>query len=620
VLRERFGAAVPEALLPAEAFHPYPRAGERAAWEALAPALREGLVAAGEEAAARPWPALSATGFLDYRRTGDRARYEALHHGRREILAALVLAECAEGRGRFLDPVADAVWSLCEESFWGVPAHNDAEDPLPDVERPIFDLFAGETGALLAWTDYLLGAELARVSARLRARLRAELDRRLLTPFLTRDDFWWMGLRGGRVNNWNPWCVSNALAVALAVPWPEPRRVAAVQKALLCLDRFLDPHPRDGGCDEGPSYWDRAAGSLFDGLELLRLASGGRLDAFDEPLVAEMGRFLYRVHIADDWFVAFADSPARVSISADLVHRFGERVGDPDLAALGAWAHGRRQDRRPRGSLGRALPAVFHWADLEQAAEGAAPPYPAGAWLPEVQVLVARERAGSPQGLFLAAKGGHNGESHNHNDVGTFLVYLDGCPAVVDAGVGTYTAQTFGPDRYLLWTMRSAYHNVPQVRGVEQRAGPAFAARAVEGGLGPDGAALHLELAQAYPAEAGIATWRRAVRLRRRGREGAVVEVEDAFRLEAPTEDVRLHLLVAGEPRAVAPGRLRIPTARGALDVVYEAGVLAWEAETIPLDDPRLRRVWGDRLWRVALRAQAPVGEAVWRLELTRSA
>ena len=54
--------------------------------------------------------------------------------------------------------------------------------------------------------------------------------------------------------------------------------------------------------------------------------------------------------------------------------------------------------------------------------------------------------------MFVAAKGGFNNESHNHNDVGTFSLYVNTIPVIIDAGVGTYTKQTFGKDRYTIWT------------------------------------------------------------------------------------------------------------------------------------------------------------------------
>ena len=57
-----------------------------------------------------------------------------------------------------------------------------------------------------------------------------------------------------------------------------------------------------------------------------------------------------------------------------------------------------------------------------------APPLAADVWLPQTEVACARDAAGSAQGFPAAIQGRHNAESHNHNDVGTCVVYQDGRP------------------------------------------------------------------------------------------------------------------------------------------------------------------------------------------------
>ncbi len=622
MLTERYGGRVAALLVPVERFRPYPEAAERPSWEALPAELRQALILAADRHLGGTWPVLPATLFMEFQRNGNRSRYERESFARRAALSALVAGECAEGRGRFLDDIVNGIWAICEESFWGVPAHNDSAAPLPDVDRPVFDLFAGETGALLAWTRYLLRAGLDGISPRVSARIREEVDRRILTPFLDRDDFWWMGLRGDRaVNNWNPWCMSNALAAALVLEDDGDRRVAMVEKALRCLDRFIDPHPADGGCDEGTSYWDRAGGSLFDCLELLHQGSGGAIDLYGEPLIREIGRFLYREHIAGPWFVNFADGGARVHISADLVHRYGGRIGDPALAALGAAAHRgrRRAGAAPAGPLPRLLAALFHFNDLEAEAETAQPPLLRDVWLPAIQVMAAREHPGSSDGLYVAAKGGHNAESHNHNDVGQFILYWNGEPAVIDAGVGTYTAQTFGKGRYDIWTMQSQYHNLPTVRGVGQRAGRAFHASGVAYRVDGESSALSLDIAGAYPPEAGIAAWQRTVCLVRGGAParpggGGRVEVVEAFRLTTPTDDVRLTLLTRAEPAPIGADGVELARHAGARLLLWFDRALVAGAEPVAVDDGRLRGVWGERVWRLTLRPRAPVTQGEWHL------
>ena len=312
-------ARLSAALLPRDRYKPFPTAADRAQWESVPADAREPLIEAGARNLHTDWPSLPATLFLEYRREGNRSRYERVRDTRRRKLGDLVIAECLEGKGRFLDDIANGVWTTCEETFWGVPAHlgmQKAGVGLPDVSEPIVDLFAAETSSLLSWTAYLVGPRLDKVSPLVLERIHIETNRRLLTPNLERLDFGWMGLnpRGrGSLNNWTPWINSNWLATALLVERDEGRRRAAVYKILKSLDQFLSMYHDDGGCDEGPGYWSRAGGSLFDCLELLHSASGGAIDFYAMPLVREIGRYIYRAHIADDWFVNFADAAGEVA-------------------------------------------------------------------------------------------------------------------------------------------------------------------------------------------------------------------------------------------------------------------------------------------------------------------
>ncbi len=605
-------------------WRPYPKAGDAAGWEKVPAAVRAAHIRRAEKHRGAAWIAPKASMFLDFVRDGNRSRFEAVSFGRRQRLADLVIAESIEGRGRFLDDVLDGVWTICEESFWGVPAHIGAQrrgPGLPDITEPVVDLFAAETGMLLAWTDYLLGEKLDGISPLVRERIRLEIDRRILAPCLERDDFWWMGFTGREVNNWNPWIVSNWLAAVLLAEPDRDRAARSVHKALRCLDKFLDAYPDDGGCDEGPGYWDRAGGSLFEALELLHAATGGRIDVFDRPLIREMGRYIAKVHIAGPYAVNFADAAAKPGGSASLIHRYGRRIVDADLAAFGAWL-ARRQGLGEDavgagfGALGRVLPTLF---DLEGllAAE-AREPLLRDSWFPGLQVMTARSEAGSTAGLYLTAKGGHNSESHNHNDVGNFIVFDGGEPILIDVGVETYTAKTFSGRRYEIWTMQSAYHNLPTVGGVMQREGRAFAARDVRYSADARRAAFSLDLAAAYPPEAKIRSWVRRLTLER----GKRVVVEDRYELEEAGLPVELSLMSWRRPEAAGTGRIRLAHPGGdaagrPVMLIYDGRLFEPLFETIELADERLRGSWGERIYRILLKgkAQARAGSFTVRIE-----
>jgi len=607
------------ALHPRERFHPFPTAAERGAWEALPADARAAFLEAGEKQLSSGWEVLPATLFLEYRRVGNRSRYEGVRNRRRGKLQDLVMAESIEGKGRFADEIANGVWLTCEESFWGVPAHMGAQKAgsgLPDVAEPIVDLFAAETASLLAWTLYLLEPKLAGVSPLIPRRIRLEIERRMLAPCLTRDDFGWMGFHGRPVNNWNPWICSNWLTSALLVEADNQRRQAAVYKNIRCLDNFLNGYHDDGGCDEGPSYWGRAGASLFDCLELLYAATGGVLNVYQAPLVREIGRYICRAHIHNEWYTNFADAPARVFPNGDLVYRFGKRVEDENMMALGAFAAFHRDKRGlPGDSLGRQLPALFNLAALRQAPRSQ--PLLRDAWLPGIQVMAARLKQGSAEGLYLAAQGGHNAESHNHNDVGNFMVYANGRPAIIDVGVETYTAKTFSSQRYEIWTMQSAYHNCPTIDGVMQAPGRQYAASDVAYRADDRRADFRLNLAGAYPPQANLESWRRTLRLDRTRNE---IELVDEYSLKKPAKQITLTLMTPCAVTQEGPGRLSLAVAAGtSVRVVYDAAVFKPAVEEIRIEDGRLRSAWGERVYRILLKADNPPAQAKWTVRMVQA-
>ncbi|MBM3312571.1 MAG: heparinase, partial [Candidatus Aminicenantes bacterium] len=472
---------------------------------------------------------------------------------------------------------------------------------------PTVDLFAAETGMLLAWADYLLGDKLDAVSPLVRERIRHEVGRRILTPNLARDDFWWMGVSGRPLNNWTPWICSNWIAAALLVEPNPDRRARSVLKAMECLDRFLSFYHPDGGCDEGPGYWDRAGGSLFDCLELLGGASRGKIDLFGVPLIREIGRYIARAYIHDRWYVNFADAAAKPGANAALVYRYGRAVKDPALAGFGAFLAGQQglgheAVRGSFGVLGRVLPAIFLLPEL-----ASTPPAESlyrDVWLPGLQVMAARSKEGSAAGLYLAAKGGHNAESHNHNDVGQFIVYADGQPALIDVGVETYTAKTFSSRRYEIWTMQSGYHNLPTVNGVMEKEGREFEARKVVYKADPAKAVFGLDLAGAFPKESGISSWVRTLTFIR-GRE---IVLNERFALSQVRSPLKLSLLSARRPEVKEEGRVVLANPEAVksaapLSILYDKRFFKAEIEAIALEDERLKSSWGPTIYRIVLTA-----------------
>jgi len=612
-------------ILSAEEWHPFPKASDHDAWEKLPERVRISHIQQAEKHLNTEWVTPKASVFMEYVRDGNRSNFQSISFGRRTKLAELVLGECMEGNGRFLDDIMNGIWTICEETYWGVPAHVGAQkrgSGLPDVTEPTVDLFAAETAMLLAWTDYLLGEQLDLISPLIRERIQHEVDRRILSVNLERDDFWWMGFGGEIVNNWNPWICSNWLTAVLLLEKDKERRARSIHKILRCLDNFLNPYPRDGGCDEGPGYWDRAGGSLYDCLELLGSASGGQIDIFGVPLIEEIGRYITRAYIGYPYFINFADAAARVNASASLIFRYGKSIGDKDMIGFGAFLAERQHlgEDYVRGSfgvLGRVLPTLFQMEELLEAES--IEPLAKDFWLPELQVMASRSSEGSNRGFYVAAKGGHNAESHNHNDVGNFIVYSDGYPAIIDVGVETYTAKTFSDRRYEIWTMQSAFHNLPTINGVMQKNGAEYKATGIRYNATEESATFTLDISNAYPEDAKVRSWIRIITLNR----GKNIIVQDKYAFEEAKDNLQLTLMSWRKPVLDQEGVIRLenPEEPGDLEPVvvrYDKKKFQPDVETIPLADARLRFSWGKEIFRIVLTAKQKFLEDEFAIEIGR--
>jgi hypothetical protein len=599
MLMDRWGSLdLRTALKTGADFEPFPRAGDREGWARILPATRQAWTDMAARYAEYAWPALPVRLHIHFQRTGENLPYLHAFWERRSVLGVLALAECLEGRGRYLTQIASGVYAICEETTWMTPFDlASLGQVMPAKDDTVVNLATSETGALLAWVRSLLKKQLDAISPRICARINDEIRTRLVQPYHDHDDYWWMGfVETPRVNNWNPWCNRNMLMCLLLLDLDEELRASCIRKAMRSLDAYLARYPPDGCCDEGPMYWGAAGGGLHTCLELLSRASSGAIDIFDEPIVRDIGRYLAAVHIHDEWFVDFADGDARVKPGA-AAFAYGRSIRDDDLVKLGA-------------SGSPARPVVLNWfgafeylADMfgeeEREAARSAPPYPRDAWMWHTQVMTAREEGGTHRGLFLAAKAGNNGESHNHNDVGSFIVYADGNPVLVDLGTEEYTAKTFGPQRFELWYLQSQYHNCPTIRGVMQHDGPAYAARDVTHRADDLHAEMTADIRGAYPVEAGLAYWRRTCRLNRGA--SPSVEVIDEYRFAASPAGVAWNLVTPCTVRVVRPGTIELGHTGGGTVVLHYDPALEARVEPTPVLESRLRKNWGDVMFRVVL-------------------
>jgi hypothetical protein len=178
-------------------------------------------------------------------------------------------------------------------------------------------------------------------------------------------------------------------------------------------------------------------------------------------------------------------------------------------------------------------------------------------------------------GVYLAAHGGHNAESHNHNDVGDFIIYKNGEPLIIDAGRGNYTARTFSPQRYELWFTQSEYHNLPIINNRGQKTGRDSEATKVSYVNSAKETALKFDIAKSFPQDAGVKIWDRKISLNKRNN---TVELSEAYEL-TKAEDLKQIFMTVAKVDVSVPGQIKITeNATAKLTINYDPAL--WSVTT----------------------------------------
>ena len=602
------GLVLSSMLMKAQAFFvPFPKAGDKY-WQKQVPvAMRNDYIRLGNLYQKKSWNAIPAETFAEFRTNGNRTRYEEASFGIRKQFVCLVMAEIMQGRGRFLPSIRKGLHYFIEkEPWWGIPAHYPKDHPEKNIQ-PV-DLFNAETAGMLAWTLYMLEDEINRKENGLCDQVRSEIERRFLKPVLNQPQGW-----KNNANNWNTWITANWLQAVLICEPDAKQRDAAFKGVQQCLRTFMKGYPDDGGCEEGVSYWDCAGASFFESLYFMQFAPKQAvltLNDAQKKKVENMGRFITTMYINDLTFVNFSDAQAQNIPNINILFPYGEFLQNEQMMQLAAYV-GKKYQYPLKPStlflksgnypkLGRELMLLSMLPKYQ--ATAAVEPKTEDAYLENSQIMVA-----SNKNWFVAAKGGNNAESHNHNDIGNFIVYHNNQPVVIDLGRDTYTSKSFSNQRFELMNCRSAYHNVPIINGLEQKDGRKYRAEKVSHVFSKGISSLTLNLEKAYTEAAHVDKWQRTIAL---DREYNWVEVTEQYkfdslqiekdRLNGQVFDNQIVLMAYGKPVAQKAGRILLQG--GMVRLEYDAQYLSASVEKVQMTDGIMKTQWKDNIYRIILR------------------
>ena len=604
----------PENMLPYivlnQAWVKYPAYADRNGWDTLTGENKRMIISRGERQLNYEWKTIKATDYLEYERSGNRNIMQHPNSENNEALSDLVLAELTEGKGRFIDQIINGVFYQTERTSWVLSAHlplQESKRSIPYYNEQVVDLGSAELGAFLAWTYYFLREEMDKVSPIISQRLREDIYHKIILPYRNNNRFWWQGFHpreDGLVNNWNPWCNFNVLQCMLLLENNPEQLGKDIYRTMTSVDKFINYVNADGACEEGPSYWGHAAGKLYDYLQLLHLATAGNISIFNNEMIRNMGEYISRSYVGNDWVVNFTDASAKFSSKGDLIYRYGKAVNSDEMMQFAAFLTKNNAHTLTFSiDFFRTLESIYYNSELKQAKAGHSTPDVT--IYPETQFYYFKNN----RQFFLATKGGHNAESHNHNDIGTCSLWFEETPILIDAGVGTYTRQTFGPERYDIWTMRSKYHNLPLINGVEQHESREYRAENVQ--YDTKKKTVSFNIAKAYPEAAQIKSWIRSYRLEEDG-----LIIDDVFSLQKAIKPVEVNFMFWGEINTDTKGCILINTQGKKMKLLYDSKMFTPSIETIEQPDTRLSKVWGSEIYRLTLKANKATAKGKYRFEL----
>ena len=578
------------------------KASNRKVWDAIPSNSVAHIIKFAEEHLNYNWPSFLATNFLAFERTGDRMAWQKPMLERRHILANLIIAECIEYKGRFLDDITNGIILTCEETYWGYSAHRyGGTTGIQQNYDPYIDLHAANTGSLLAAATYLLSDELHPTVIE---RALAEIKFRILDAFLKHDDFWWQGIPSfpgekRLVNNWNSWICQNLMFTYLLASENEEYMHKGIAKVMDVLSYFIDALPQDGGCDEGAAYWFGAAGAMFVALEQLYTASRGKINIYDNEKIKKSGNFFAKMFISEKYIVNFNDAYHKKDGGEDwwILFWFGKRTNNPILCDIGK-RYWKSIDEKiyfpPQFKLYNIF-ALFSQEEIcsyefDVQVEDSS-------FLEDLQILTVWQDRKSTKGLFLATKGGHNDESHNHNDVGTITVYADGEPLLVDPGMGIYTKNHFNENRYDIWNHQSSWHNLPEINGAMQSAGRNYTAKNVSVTYG-DVVNFDVDLEDAWHSDSGLEKYHRNVKF---DKINGIIIVSDIFEFANSNNKVTENLIISA-PCEIKDEKLVVSMLNDTkCQIAWDFPANARIEYKDVSDDELLDKMWENGLCRVRL-------------------
>ncbi len=396
-------------------------------------------------------------------KNGNRELWQEIYYERRKRLCYLQLLAVANDE--YLEELENVLAVILEEYTWVLPAHNLKSDNTFDYT--VIDLFSAETGFYLSETLFVFNDKL---SKDIKYRIKTELKTRIIDNYENREQLWY-GIR----NNWAAVCAGG---VGITYMYAFPERFEKVKERLFnTMECYLSGTREDGVTPEGVGYWVYGFGFFICFFDIYNQLYGEYPEILKQNKILNTLKYIDNACMGGNCYLPFADGGymktyVHTSVAYAAKRLFGDNftlpnckidqdfVMQPETVGKSRWL--------------RVLYGIDKFglgAIKEQEIKTV--------YYDESEIFIRKNK-----NYTFAAKCGHNLEMHNHNDVGSFQIVVDGKSAIVDAGPAEYTWRYFNDNdfRYSeeVFGAGSMGHSVPIVNGKYQSEGLKFSGKVLE--------------------------------------------------------------------------------------------------------------------------------------------
>ncbi|MBO5262568.1 MAG: heparinase II/III family protein [Clostridia bacterium] len=383
--------------------------------------------------------------FRLFKDKGDRNSYQEVFFKRQHRMytmafMCLIYPENEE----YLELLQDTIWEICDQYVWALPAHIENIEKNDNCE---LDLDATTMSMALAMIKVMLSE---RLHPLIKSRIDYEIDRRLIKPFFAKRWHWEY-----RQNNWTAVCTG---ATGCAIMLNRPELFSLAQDRLNeDMRSYISSYKEDGVCVEGAGYWSYGFGYYVEYASMQKIFTNGQVDLLAGEKIKSISLFLQKLFLDRDVIVNYGDCGAGTDVSVPAGFMYGLKQLYPSDLQLPPKERLTIESHYFPFCL-RAFTCFdssFVAEDISKNAEY---------YMKDCGWFVKRtEKYG------FSARGGCNGESHNHNDVGSFILSIDNDQVLIDMGCRPYTRQYFEhATRYTYLETSSKGHNVPIINGKYQ--------------------------------------------------------------------------------------------------------------------------------------------------------